>query len=53
MELFAYAIMFIVTNMFFMIREITIVVEHNHDQDKTPYEVRFLLINLNSLSLGS
>lgn len=39
MELFAFAIMLIVTNAFFMIREIFIVINHNHEEDKTPYEV--------------
>jgi hypothetical protein len=39
MEVFAFAIMLIVTNAFFMIREIFIVINHNHEEDKTSYEV--------------
>jgi hypothetical protein len=46
MELFAFTVMLIVTNAFFMIREITIVVNHNHEEDKTPYEVADFILSI-------
>lgn len=35
MELYAFSIMLLCTNAFFLIREITIVVQHSKDDDKT------------------
>ena len=46
MELFAFSVMLIVTNAFFMIREITIIVNHNHEEDTTPYEVADYILSI-------
>ena len=48
MELFAFATMLIVTNAFFMIREIFIVINHNHEKDKTSYEVSEIFNTFNA-----
>lgn len=39
MELYSFLVMLVVTNVFFMIREITIVVQHSKDPHVTTLEV--------------
>jgi len=44
MELFSFLVMLFVTNVFFMIREITIVIQHSKDPHVTALEVRTKLV---------